>query len=189
MNGVFRTAASTLEWFVPSLFFLLSSLLSLSCSSPHQTTADRPPAPIPYHADKAFVPAGWSAVSDGGKSSPSELLLVKNDGDAAMILRELKPAASAKSPLSEEDVCVLGNISMQNKLGADKNDREYCVCLRSSVMGKNFASTFIPRILFFGASWCFVRNQKSTRSSCAKTASFLLCHRSWRLKCPLSNRC
>ena len=40
-----------------------------------------------------------------------------------MMLRELKPAASAKSPLSEEDVCVLGNISMQNKLGADGNDR------------------------------------------------------------------
>jgi len=123
VNGVFRTAASTLEWFVPSFFFLLSSLFSLSCSSPHQAAADRPPVPIPYHADKAFVPAGWSAVSDGGKSSPSELLLAKNDGDAAMTLRELKPAESAKSSLSEEDVCVLGNISMQNKLGADGNDR------------------------------------------------------------------
>jgi hypothetical protein len=144
VNGVFRTAASTLEWFVPSLFFLLSSLFSLSCSSPHQTAADRPLSHSAYHAEKTFVPAGWSAVSDGGKSSPSELFLTKNDGGAAMMLRELKPAASAKSPLSEEDVCVLGNISMQNKLGADSNDlrilrlpsvigdgKEFCVYIYS----------------------------------------------------------
>ena len=123
MSGPIRTAAGGCERFAPYVVLILPSLFYLSCSSPHQTTADRPPAPIPYHADKAFVPAGWSSVSDGWKSSPSELLLVKNDGDAAMILRELKPAESAKIPLSEEDVCVLGNISMQNKLGGDGNDR------------------------------------------------------------------
>ena len=123
MSGPIRTAAGGCERFAPYVVLILSSLFSLSCSSPQQTAADRPPAHSAYHAEKAFVPAGWSAVSDGGKSSPSELFLTKNDGDAAMILRELKPAASAKSPLSEEDVCVLGNISMQNKLGADNNDR------------------------------------------------------------------
>ena len=123
MSGVFRTAADGLGRFVSPVFFLLSFLFSLSCSSPHQTVADRPPAHSPYHAEKIFVPEGWSAVSDGGKGSSPELFFTKNDGDAALILRELKPAASAKRPLSEEDVCVLGNISMQNKLGADGNER------------------------------------------------------------------
>lgn len=40
-----------------------------------------------------------------------------------IIATELKQAASAKSSLSGEDVCVLGNISMQNKLGTDGSDR------------------------------------------------------------------
>ena len=40
-----------------------------------------------------------------------------------MILTELKPADSAKTALSGEEMCVLGNISMQNKLGTDGSDR------------------------------------------------------------------
>jgi hypothetical protein len=63
---------------------------------------------------------------------------MKNDGDAAMILRELKPAASAKSALSEEDVCVLGNISMQNKLGTDDNERRILRLPAAIGDGKDF---------------------------------------------------
>ncbi len=88
-----------------------------------KTAADRPTVHTVDHTEKTFVPAGWTAVPDTGNSSSAELFLMKNDGDAAIVLTELKPSASAKSLLSEEDVCVLGNISMQNKLGSDGNDR------------------------------------------------------------------
>jgi hypothetical protein len=117
-----RTASGGLERFVPIFVFILAPLFSLSCSSPHETAADRPPVHIPYHEEKPFVPAGWSAVPEGENSSFPELFFTKNDGGASMSLRELKAAASAKNLLSEEDVCVLGNISMQSKLGANSND-------------------------------------------------------------------
>jgi len=51
------------------------------------------------------------------------MYLIKNDGDAVMVLQEIRASASAKTSLSEENVCVLGNLSMQNKLGAEDNDR------------------------------------------------------------------
>ena len=53
----------------------------------------------------------------------SDVFLTKNDGGASLSLRELKPAASAKNALAEENVCVLGNISMQNKLGIDGDEK------------------------------------------------------------------
>ncbi len=40
-----------------------------------------------------------------------------------MVAKELKPVASAKNHLADEDVCVLGNISMQDKLVNDNIDR------------------------------------------------------------------
>jgi hypothetical protein len=157
MSGAMRSAAGGLVWFAPCIALILSSLPHLSCSSPHATVADRPPAHIAYHAEKLFVPAGWSAVPDGERSSFPELILTKNDGGAAMMLRELKPAASAKGPLSEEDVCVLGNISMQNKLGADSNDlrilrlpsvtgdeKEFCVYIYSE-------NSLLRRVVVFRA--------------------------------------
>ena len=123
MSGTIRTAAGGLEQFAPFITILFSSFLSLSCSSPHQAAVERPPAHSASHAEKMFVPAGWSIVSDEGASPSTELHLAKNDGDAAMVLKELKPTGLAKGMLAEEDICVLGNISMQSKLGTDDDER------------------------------------------------------------------
>jgi len=123
VSGTIRTAVDGLEQFALLVAFIFSSFFCLSCSSPHETTADRPPVHTMDHTEKTFVPAGWTAVPGAGNSSSAETFLMKNDGDAAIVLTELKPSASAKSLLSEEDICVLGNISMQNKLGAEGNDR------------------------------------------------------------------
>ena len=49
------------------------------------------------------------------------MLLVRNDNAALMTVKELKPVASARSALANEDVCTLGNISMQGKLGNGNN--------------------------------------------------------------------
>ena len=109
------------------------------------------------HTERIFVPAGWTAVPDTGNSSSAELFLMKNDGDAAIVLTELKPAASAKSQLSEEDVCVLGNISMQNKLGADGNDRRILRLPSAIDNGKEFCvyiyseNSLLRRVVVFRA--------------------------------------
>ncbi|MGA7162038.1 MAG: hypothetical protein WBZ48_13635 [Bacteroidota bacterium] len=123
MSGTIRTAAGGLVRCAPFITILFSSLLSLSCSSPHQAAVERPAAHSASPVEKMFVPAGWSIASDEGTSSSTEFHLAKNDGDAAMILRELKPTGSAKDMLTEEDICVLGNISMQSKLGTEDDER------------------------------------------------------------------
>ena len=157
MSGTIRTAADGLEQFVLLFAFIFSSLFHLSCSSPHQTAADRPPVHTMDHTERIFVPAGWTAVPDTGNSSSAELFLMKNDGDAAIVLTELKPAASAKSQLSEEDVCVLGNISMQNKLGADGNDRRILRLPSAIDNGKEFCvyiyseNSLLRRVVVFRA--------------------------------------
>jgi hypothetical protein len=95
-----------------------------SCSSPRVVAVERPPAHSPSHQpEKIAVPVGWTIVPDGGKLPAAEMYLIKNDGDAAMVLQEIKVSAPAQYSLADENVCVLGNLSMQNKLGAGNNDR------------------------------------------------------------------
>ncbi|MGA9406152.1 MAG: hypothetical protein WBW71_03360 [Bacteroidota bacterium] len=123
MSEAIRTVAGSLKRFVPLVVFILSFFLSISCSSTHETTAIHPAPQHRYHAEKLFVPAGWSIESDSAKSLLPGIFLTKNDGDAAMILKELKPVDSTKGMLAGEDICVLGNISMQTKLGTDDSER------------------------------------------------------------------
>ena len=79
------------------------------------------------------LPDGWSMLSNENRSSRPEIRLVRDENDASMIIRELKPVAATKKSLGEEDLCVLGNISMQGKLGKAGSERKV---LRSpSVIG------------------------------------------------------
>ena len=115
-------AIASARWFFCFSAGVCAVVLS-SCSSPRVAAVQRPPAHSPSHRERITAPPGWTVVPDGGKSPVAEMYLIKNDGDAAMVLEELKASASARSSLSDEDVCVLGNISMQNKLGAGDSDR------------------------------------------------------------------
>jgi hypothetical protein len=136
--GATRTAADGFARLVSSIPIIVCSVFSFSCSSHHETAAERPPAHIAYHAETMVIPAGWSAVPEAGRSASPQLILTKNDGDAAMILKELKPATSAKNMLTEEGVCVLGNISMQSKLGTDSDERRIVQPPSVSGNGKEF---------------------------------------------------
>lgn len=160
MNGSLRTAVDGLDRIGSFIFFTLTSVLFISCSSPHETAADRPPVrpyrPT-YRTEKSIVPAGWTAVQDAGRFSSADLFLVKNDGGASMILTEMKPAASAKTALSGEDMCVLGNISMQNKLGAGGSDRRILRLPSPIGDGKDFCvyiyseNSLLRRVVVFRA--------------------------------------
>jgi len=126
VTGRLRSATDGLEYIGLFIVITLASIFLYSCSSPREAAivrplahSDRPPA----HTEKSIAPAGWTSVPDGGRFSSADFFLVKNDGGASMILTELRPAVSAKTALSVEDICMLGNISMQNKLGTDGSDR------------------------------------------------------------------
>lgn len=109
--------------FVPFIVVLLCSAFVLSCSSSTETRT--PPVSLfsNHSAKRVSIPNGWSVAPNGQKSSHTELRLVRNDNAVSMIVRELKPIASTTSALMEEDVFVLGNISMQSKLGNGKGER------------------------------------------------------------------
>jgi hypothetical protein len=103
---------------------VLCAAVISSCSSPHVATVEHPPAHSPSRQpEKIAAPPGWTIVPDGGKSPAAEMYLIKNDGDAAMVLQEIKASAPAQYSLTDENVCVLGNLSMQNKLGVGDNNR------------------------------------------------------------------
>ena len=157
MSGAIRIAARGLERFVPIIVLILCATFHFSCSSPHETAAEHPPAHSPYRAEKPFIPAGWSLVSEGGKSFSPNLILTKNDGNASMILEELKPTVSAKGLLEEEDICVLGNISMQNKLGTDDTERRILRLPSAAGEGREFCvyvyseNSLLRRVVVFRA--------------------------------------
>ena len=99
-----------------------SSALVGSCSSPPEVVREHPArSPI---AKRMSLPDGWNIVSGEKKSARPEIRLVRDENDASMIIRELRPVALAKTSLGGEDLCVLGNISMQGKLGKEGTDRK-----------------------------------------------------------------
>jgi hypothetical protein len=102
------------------LFLLVAcSTFLTSCTSPPETAREHTARPLSLSAKKISLPAGWSVVSSAKNSVRSEIHLARTGNDASMIVKELKPVASAKTSLGEEDLCVLGNISMQSKLGRE----------------------------------------------------------------------
>jgi hypothetical protein len=109
--------------FAPYTFFVLFAASIVSCSSPGESVkqiAALPPNHPPKHM---IIPDGWISLTPGQKSAEGELQLVRYDNAASMTVRELKPVASARNSLAGEDVCMLGNISMQGKLGNGVNSR------------------------------------------------------------------
>jgi hypothetical protein len=104
--------------FAPYAIFVLFAASIVSCSSPSESLKQIA-APPPNHPPKQMIiPDGWISLTPGQKSVSGELQLVRYDNAASMTARELKPVASAKNSLAGEDVCTLGNISMQGKLGS-----------------------------------------------------------------------
>ena len=79
-------------------------------------------------------------LSTDKKSARPEIRLVRDENDASMIIRELRPVALAKTSLGGEDLCVLGNISMQGKLGKEGTDRKI---LRSPTLVGNGNQTCV----------------------------------------------
>lgn len=108
--------------FAPHTFFVLFAALIASCSSPGESMKQIA-APPPHPPKQLVIPEGWINLTPRKKSVGGELQLVRNDNAASMTVRELKPVASAKNSLAGEDVCTLGNISMQGKLGNGDNLR------------------------------------------------------------------
>ena len=153
-----RRTASVLAWLIPASAALLSSIIFFSCASPSEAVK---PSSSPVSTTttapvkKLAPPDGWIAVSAGQRSAQGEIRLVRIDSAASMVLKELKPVASAKELLTTEDVCVLGNISMQSKLvdvGARRrvlrapsvigNGTKFCVYLYSE-------DSLLRRVLVF----------------------------------------
>lgn len=112
-----------LPW-LPILALVACSVLINSCSSSTETVVDRPARlSSNSHTKKFPIPDGWSITSADKIIPPGDFQLVKNDNDASIAVRELRPVAAAKSSLADEEICVLGNISMQNKLGIENKER------------------------------------------------------------------
>jgi hypothetical protein len=116
------------------ILLVFAAAFNSSCSPPPEKARDlplRPPSPL---VKKISLPNGWSLVSREENTVRPDIHLVRDDNDASMIIRELRPVALAKRSLGGEDLCVLGNISMQGKLGKEGTDRKI---LRSpTVIGK-----------------------------------------------------
>ena len=116
-----RIAPSVNLRFVRFIAVPLTAFACVCCSSPPETT--KPPAVTIRPTKQSFVPEGWTALQRAQKSSAGEMRLTKNDASAFMVVRELKPLASARDLLVGEDVCMLGNISMGRKIGEGRNGR------------------------------------------------------------------
>ena len=84
---------------------------------------DRSERPLIIPPRKFPIPEGWTATPPIKSLPAANFQLVKNDNDASIAVRELRPNASAKNSLADEGICVLGNISMQNKLGDESKER------------------------------------------------------------------
>ena len=109
---------------LPFLVFVACSALINSCSSSPEAAVERPARTSPNsHIRKFPIPDGWSIASADRIIPSVDFQLVKNDNDASIAVRELRPVAAAKSSLADEEICVLGNISMQNKLGTESKGR------------------------------------------------------------------
>ncbi len=109
--------------FAPHTLFVLFAASIVSCSSPGESVKQIASPPPSHPPKQMFIPDGWTSVAPGHKSAAGELRLVRYDNAASMTVRELKAMASAKNSLASEDVCTLGNISMQSKLGNGDNSR------------------------------------------------------------------
>jgi hypothetical protein len=141
--------------FAPFTYFTLCAALIVSCR-PSGDTAKQTASPSPSRSPKQLIiPDGWVCIPQAQKPALGELLLVRNDNAASMIVRELKPLSSAKNSLAGEDICILGNISMQGKLGntdaqkrilrspsAIENGRPVCVYIYSE-------NSLLRRVLVF----------------------------------------
>lgn len=118
-----RIAKYSSARFAPYTFFVLIAASIISCSSPSESVKQIVSLPPNHPPKRIFIPDGWISLTPGQKSAGGELQLVRYDNAAAMTVRELKPVASAKNSLAGEDVCTLGNISMQGKLGSGNYSR------------------------------------------------------------------
>jgi len=107
--------------FATYIFIVLLAGSIISCSSPGESLKQSAPPPPKHSSKQMIIPDGWISLTPGQRSAGGELLLVRNDNAALMTVKELKPVASARSALANEDVCTLGNISMQGKLGNGNN--------------------------------------------------------------------
>lgn len=105
----------------PFTLIAIFSASIISCSSPREAVKQIPPANHPQR--QLVIPDGWVSLTPAQKYSGGELQLVRSDNAASITVKELKPIESAKNSLASEDVCVLGNISMQGKLGTGDNSR------------------------------------------------------------------
>lgn len=101
----------------PFTYYTLCAAFIVSCWSSGDT-AKQTASPSPNHSpQQLIIPDGWVSIPQGQKPAHGEWRLVRNDSAASMIVRELKPLPTAKNSLAGEDICTLGNISMQSKLG------------------------------------------------------------------------
>src|SRR3989337_475997 len=128
-----RTAGFLHGQFLPFALSFLSAASMISCLS-SADSQNQLPSPSQNHASKQLtIPDGWIGITERQKDFPGEMRLVRNDNAASMIVRKLRPLASARDVLAGEDVGTLGNISMQNKLGNGDNQRR--ILRHPSVIG------------------------------------------------------
>lgn len=121
--GAARNPKFHCAWFAPSVLFSVLTVLLSACSSSADFSRQHAVPQKNSPSRKIVIPEGWSSVAQAQGTSAGELRLVRNDNSATMVARELRLLPSAKNLLEGEDVCTLGNISMQNKLGNGGNQR------------------------------------------------------------------
>lgn len=105
----------SLSWGI--LLFLLTAIFPGCVSYRPTSETVIPHSPKHSSENKSFVlPPGWFH-EETSALEPAELnRFVNENGSAIMILKELHAPASTKDMLEKEDICVLGNISLQEKL-------------------------------------------------------------------------
>ncbi|MDE3057657.1 MAG: hypothetical protein KGJ59_06850 [Bacteroidota bacterium] len=99
---------------------------------------------------------GWLQEKFPPSESGDLLHLVYESGSAAMILKEFHSSAATKAVLAKENICVLGNISLREKLAQPNvvgriirtpapltNEPEFCVYVFESAGGR------LRRVLVF----------------------------------------
>ena len=112
---------------LPSRFVILlvstCSVLLPACTTAPAARSDRSTHFVPSSQKGIAVPAGWRMRPVAEESRRSDLVLVRIDSSASMVVRELHSSPTARVSLDGENVIVLGNISMQNKLGKEGKGR------------------------------------------------------------------
>ncbi len=104
------------------LFILLVVFAGLSaifpgCVSQRATTEAPALHSTPPSREESFIlPSGWFREKLSASGPGNLMRLVNENRSAVMVLKELHSSAATRAMLANEDICVLGNVSLQEKL-------------------------------------------------------------------------